>query len=301
MQIAKSVGGQIVSADSQQVYRGMNIGTGKVSLEERMGVIHHLIDVVEPEEEMTAAKYADLARPIVDRAATPVVIAGGTMLYIRALLYGVADGPPADESLRKKLEVWANDNGLPALHKKLQVVDPKAAQKIHATDLRRMVRALEVFELTGQRLSELQKRHDFSKLTPRWPYRQIALAPNREVLYPKINQRVNDMMSDGLLDEVKGLASRGLSPADHRSQRAIGYNEIHQHLSGELELETAVSLIKRNSRRYARRQVSWYRADSRTEWFETAVDIDVEAVSNYLTGKSDETSFGSNGSRDSRF
>jgi tRNA dimethylallyltransferase len=270
LELARMVGAEIVSADSQQVYRGMDIGTGKVTPAERAAVPHHLIDVCDPDDEMTAARFLALAdAAIADIAARgrPVVVVGGTMLYVRVLLVGLAAAPPGDPATRARLVEEGREAGGPtALHRRLLAVDPAAAARIHPGDERRLVRALEVLELSGETQTAHHERSDWRTLPLRYPVRMVGLAPaEREDLYRRIDARVAGMMAAGLLEEVAGLRARGIRPP-LRSQQAIGYAELHRHLDGELEMAEAVRLIQRNSRHYARRQLSWYRGDERIDW-----------------------------------
>lgn len=283
--LAERVGGEVVSADSQQVYVGMDIGTGKVSAAERARIPHHVIDVIRPDEQMTAARFvalADAAIADVSRRGKVVVVAGGTGLYVRALLFGLFEGPAADAALRARLCAEADaGGGAPALWERLRSVDPDSAARIERNDLRRIVRALEVHELTGTPMSVHQARHDFRRLPLRYPVRLVGLAPERERLYQRIEARVDGMMQAGLLGEVERLRAAGVGPA-YRSQAAIGYAELHQYLDGASSLEGAVWRIKQNSRRYARRQVVWYRNDARVRWHREPSEIDLEALERYL-------------------
>ena len=284
MALAERVGGEVVSADSQQVYRGMDIGTGKVSAAERARIPHHLIDVVEPDDEMTAARFVALAdEAIADmhRRGKPVVVAGGTGLYVRALLLGLFPGPPADPELRARLEAEADERGTEALWQRLAEVDPDLAPRIDKNDRKRTIRALEVFELTGEPMSAHQARHDFRTLPRRYPARLVGLGPERDQLYAAINRRVEGMVAAGLVDEVRGLRDAGFGPT-LRSQQAIGYAEIHQHLDGALDLDRAVELIQRNSRRYARRQRTWYRPDPTVAWYGGPLDVPVDELGRFL-------------------
>jgi tRNA dimethylallyltransferase len=286
IELARRVGAEVVSADSQQVYRGMDIGTGKASAAERAAVPHHLVDVVAPDEEMTAARFAELAdRAIAAIAARDrrIVVCGGTGLYVRILLYGLFDAPPADPSLRAELAADADRLGTPALWERLAAVDPAAAARIDRNDRKRLVRALEVFLLTRTPISEHQRRHDFRTLPRRYPALLIGLAPARDELYPRIEARVDQMIAAGLVDEVRALRAAGYLPP-LRSQQAIGYAEIHAHLAGATGLSSAIDLIKRNSRRYARRQLTWYRGDSTVEWFEDPARVDLDSLERYLCG-----------------
>jgi len=278
--LAEKAGAEIVSADSQQVYRGMDIGTGKATAAERARAPHHLIDVVEPDDEMTAARFVALAdAAIADLAARGrrAIVAGGTGLYVRALLYGLFDGPPADPTLRAELAAR------PDLHARLVAVDPEMAAKIDPNDTKRLVRALEVHALTGVTMSEHQRRHDHKNAPPRHEHVVIGLAPPRDALYRGIDARVDRMFAEGLVAEVEQLRARGFRPP-MRSQEAIGYAEVHAHLDGAIDRARCVELVKRNSRRYARRQISWYRPDQRVAWHETPADVDLAALERYLAG-----------------
>ena len=283
--LAERTGAEIVSADSQQVYIGMDIGTGKVSAADRARIRHHLIDVIPADEQMTAARFVELADQAIAGAAAlgkPVVVAGGTGLYVRALLFGLFEGPPADQDLRNRLSAEAeSDGGAPALWQRLSRIDHESALRIERNDLRRIIRALEVYELTGTTMSEHQARHDFRKLPFRYPVRIVGLSPERSTLYPRIDARVDAMMDAGLLDELRRLRAAGIGP-DHRSQAAIGYTELHQYLDGTVTLDKAVRRIKQSSRRYARRQMSWYRGDDRIVWYHEPSDIDLAALERYL-------------------
>jgi len=281
LELARAAGAEIVSADSQQVYRGMDNGTGKASAAERAEVRHHLIDVIDPDQEMTAARFCELAdRAIADAAArsVPVVVAGGTGLYVRALLLGLFAGPPADPALRARLRA----EGLPALRARLAEADPMSAARIDPNDEKRTIRALEVLELTGEPMSVHQERHDHRRVEPRYPARVIGLSPARPELYRRIDERVDQMMSAGLLDEVIRLRAAGYG-LHLRSQLAIGYAELHRHLDGVLPLGDSIRLIQRNSRHYARRQLSWYRGDPAVTWHPDPRAVAIDDLERYLT------------------
>ena len=280
LDLARAVGGEIVSADSQQVYRGMDIGTGKVSAAERALVAHHLIDVCNPDQEMTAARFAEMADEAIAGAAlrgAPVVVAGGTGLYVRALLFGLFAGPPADPALRSRLRA----EGLPALWQRLAAADPASAARIDRNDEKRIIRALEVLELTGEPMSLHQERHDHRRVAPRYPARLVGLDPPRAELYRRIDARVDQMMAAGLIDEVRRLRAAGYGP-ELRSQAAIGYAELHRHLDGVLPLGESVRLIQRNSRHYARRQLSWYRGDPTVTWHPEPRAVAIDDLERYL-------------------
>lgn len=269
LELAENFGMEVVSADSRQVYLGMDIGTAKATLEERSRVPHHLIDVVAPAEDFTTADFARLGgeaiREICARGRLPVLV-GGTGLYIRTLTEGLVDAPAGSSELRRELLEKESSEGEGTLHRLLQAADPEMASRLAPRDQVRIVRALEVFEVTGTRLSELQEAHGFTEK----PFRllKIGLAPEREELYRRIDLRVEKMMADGLLDEVKSLLDRGFSPS-LKALQTIGYRESILHLRGELDLAETVSRIQRDSRRYAKRQFTWFRKDTSIIWVDS--------------------------------
>jgi tRNA dimethylallyltransferase len=274
---------EIVSADSQQVYRGMDVGTAKATAEERAGVRHHLIDVVTPSEEMTAARYAALAdQAIADIAARGrhPIVAGGTGLYVRALLHGLFEGPPADPVLRARLE----RKGAPALHARLAAVDPEAAARIDANDLRRIVRALEVHELTGTPISVHQRAHDIRRAPRRYPARVVGLDPPRALLARRIEERVQRMLAAGLVDEVRALAAAG-HDLGRRAFDAIGYREARAYLRGELPLDAIAATMTAATRRFARRQLAWFRSEPEVAWYNAPDDVPLSALAEWLTAR----------------
>jgi tRNA dimethylallyltransferase len=282
LELAMRLGGEVVSVDSQQVYIGMDIGTGKVGAEERSRVPHHLLDVVRPDQEMTMARYIELAdRAIAEVAARGRVpiICGGTGLYVRGLLLGLFEGPPEDKELRKELTAL----GAEQLHAELARVDPTSAARIDRNDIKRMVRALEVLRLTGETMSAHQARHDHKTMPRRYEARLVGLNPDRERLYTAIDARVDEMIAGGLEREVEALRAAGYVPP-LRSQQAIGYAELHDVAGGQLERGRAIELIKRNSRHYARRQISWYKPDQTITWHPSPADVDLAELERYLAG-----------------
>ncbi len=271
--LAKRFNGEVISADSMQIYRYMDIGSAKPTKEETEGIPHHLIDVVNPDEPFSVARYLELAnlaaQDIISRGKLPI-IAGGTGLYISSFVDNVKfTQSETDFKLREKLLKEAEDIGYEALHKRLLEIDPKAAEGIHPNNVKRVVRALELFETTGLTLSE---QNENSKTEPS-PYEPImlALSTEREVLYERINLRVDLMLKSGLLDEIKKLKAMGFTK-DMQSMQGIGYKEILSYLDGVLSLDEAIELVKKNSRNYAKRQLTWFRRDDRFKWLDCMAD-----------------------------
>lgn len=268
-ELAKHFRMEVMSADSRQVYRGMDIGTAKATRSEQEMVPHHLIDVADPDQDFSAADFSQLGREIAEeiwaRGHIPMVV-GGTGLYIRGLIEGLLDAPAGDKELRKKLKEIEKNEGDGALHRRLQKVDPHLAQRLHPHNKVRIIRALEVFTLSGRKLSELQEEHSFSDC----PFRtlKIGLLPEREVLYQRIDERAETMMTAGLLDEVRALLGKGYSP-QLKALKTIGYRESILYLQGKLSFEEAISLIQRDTRRYAKRQITWFRKDRSIIWVDS--------------------------------
>ncbi len=276
VELAIALSGEVINCDSMQVYRGMDIGTAKPTIEERKGIAHYLFDVVDPDEEFNAAVYRFLALPLVEDIASRgkiSLVVGGTGLYIKSLLSGLFDCPPADLALRKSLRKELKDFGTAGLYKRLENIDPESALKIHANDGVRITRALEIFYLTGRLYSEIRRGHGFqSKYLSAF---KICLDIDRETLYDRINKRCAVMVENGLIDETEELLSKGYSPS-LKSMNAIGYRHIIKYLYGEYSLEEAVHNLQRDTRRYAKRQLTWFRADPEYTWvtpddFDTAI------------------------------
>ncbi len=267
LQVAEHLQTEIVSADSMQVYRHMDIGTAKLPSRARRGIVHHMLDVSEPWELFTVHDYALGARTavadMVCRGKVPVVV-GGTGLYIRALMDGYDfTGTSRNSALRTELEAESIAYGSAALHDRLSALDPEAAGRIHPNDARRIIRALEIVLDSGQPVRKNHRPDEFAgQIVPV----MIGLDVPRTVLYARINQRVDEMMERGLEGEVRGLLAMGCR-SEHTSMQAIGYKELVSHVRGECSLENAVHMIKQASRRYAKRQLSWFRADHRIEWY----------------------------------
>lgn len=260
---------EVISADSRQVYRLMDIGTAKPSPAERQQVPHHLLDVVWPDEPFDAAQFARQADPviagIIARGRLPVLV-GGTGLYIRALTAGLAEVPPADPAVRRRWEEFAAAQGEGALHRRLTEVDPVTAARLHANDLVRLVRALEVFELTGTPLSTWHAGHGFRQPS----YRLLKLAPQveREELYRRIDERAVAMFAGGLVEETSALLAAGYS-GDLKSLQTIGYREALRLLAGACTGAEALAELQQATRRYAKRQMTWFRAEPGLIWVDS--------------------------------
>jgi len=265
--LAKQFGAEIVSADSQQVYKGMDLGTAKLASSLRSQVKHYLIDEVSPCDPFDAAifvQHADKAIADIQARNKRAFIVGGTGLYIKALLFGLCAAPARDEVFRQQLAIEMQRLGSAYFHQQLAKKDPEAALSIHPNDTSRIVRALEICHVTQKTASEFYQAHKFGEC--KYPFLKIGLKRDRAILYENINQRVEKMMAQGLLAEVEQLlAQYGKSP---RAFLAVGYRELILHLEGKLSLEDAVELIKRNSRRYAKRQLTWFNGDKEINWFE---------------------------------
>jgi tRNA dimethylallyltransferase len=263
---AKTFGGEIISADSMQVYRHMDIGTAKPTIEERARARHHLIDVVDPDEEFDAARFSRMAREItlaVDRRGAVPIVAGGTGLYIKAMLYGLFRAKATDPLTRQRLKQEVAEVGPESLHRRLAVIDPQAADRIHPHDTFRIIRALETTAATGKPITDHHRRHGFRKS----PFRVIkfGMDMDRQALYDRIDCRVDAMIEAGLLDEVRGLLSMGYG-GELKSMQSIGYRHMVDFTTGRLTWDEAVRTLKRDTRRFAKRQLTWFRADKEIVW-----------------------------------
>jgi tRNA dimethylallyltransferase len=258
---------EIINADSMQIYRGMDIGSAKPSLKERSLVTHHLIDIKDPDEEFSAAQFKEEAKSRITSLAQEnklTLVVGGTGFYIRALAKGLFPAPSADLRLREELKEKEKTRGKWTLYRELEKVDPKAASTIHPNDTFRIIRALEIFYLTGTPISQQQKKHQFKD--SHFKALKIGLMRDRSEIYHRIEQRVDNMIKGGLVDEVKQLLNRGYSPTIKPFQ-SLGYKQILGYLQGSLSMDEAVRLIKRNTKRYAKRQLTWFRKDPDIRWF----------------------------------
>ncbi len=266
IEFAMNFKGEIISADSMQVYRYMSIGTAKPTSEEQVCVPHHMIDIADPDEPFDAARYSRMTRQIImdlhKKGVTPFVV-GGTGLYIKTLVHGLFEPKSTDPNVRKRLREEADAFGTIFLHERLKKTDPDTAGRIHPNDTYRIIRALEVNEVTGRTISAHHHEHLFQDN----PFRvlKIGLQMEREKLYDRINRRVDAMIDAGLVDEVKSLLEKGYSP-DLKSMQSIGYRHMADFIKGDLSWDEASRTLKRDTRRYAKRQLTWFKADPEITW-----------------------------------
>lgn len=271
IELAKEFDGEVVSCDSMQIYKGMDIGTAKITKEEMDGIPHHIIDIIEPDKEFTVSDYSNLAkekiREINSRGKIPIFV-GGTGLYINSLVYDLdfTEVRP-NYDIRDKYETLVEEKGNDYVHNILSEIDPESAKKLHPNDSRRVIRAIEIYESTGEKMSERNK--NFRKPNKDYDIYMLGLKMDRQKLYKRINKRVDIMIDNGLLEEVNSLLRDGFN-RDMVSMQAIGYKEIIDYIEGNTSLEEAITILKRNSRRYAKRQLTWFRKEERVNW------IDVE-------------------------
>ena len=287
IRLAKETGGEIISADSMQVYRHMDIGSAKIMKEEMEGVPHYLVDVLEPEEEFNVVRFQQMAKEAAERiwekGKIPLVV-GGTGFYIQALLYDIDftenDG---DESYRRQLEQKASDEeGASELYEMLKAVDLKAAQEIHPRNIKRIVRALEFYHQTGKKISEHNETQR-QKMSP-YNYAYFVLTDERGRLYERIDRRVDLMMEQGLLDEVRYLKKRGVRK-DSTAMQGLGYKELYAYLEGEYPLDEAVRIIKRDTRHFAKRQLTWFKRERDVIWADKSViGQDEQKLADYMLG-----------------
>ena len=276
--VAREVGGEVVTADSMQVYRGMDIGTAKPTLEEQQGIAHHLIDIVEPDEEFSVTQYVALADEVIrdiHARGKVAIVSGGTGFYISALVDRWEFPPqPADMAFRERMRDEAERLGVETLHARLRAIDPTSADRLHPNDIKRIIRALEVFETTGRPLSSYAYKPGDGAHPG--PYRPLlyGLTLPREILYERLERRVHAQLEAGLLEEVRRLYDGGYGP-ELSSMKGITYRQLVGYLRGEYDFQTAIDLMVRDNRRYAKRQFTWFNADKRMRW----IDVTTEEAS----------------------
>lgn len=271
--IAKRLGGEIINADSLQVYKYLNIGTAKPTSQELSDITHHLIDIVSPDEDFNAGIFRSTAADTIeelDKENKNIILVGGTYLYVKTLLSGLIESLPANKEIRENIKKLRLTFGLRYVYDRLKELDPEAASKIHPNDYVRAERALEVNYLTGQKMSEFQSKHNFEDQD--YSYFKIGIFLEREKLRDRIDKRVDKMIDEGLVDEVKELREMGYS-TDLKPMQSIGYKEINQYLDEEIDLDEAIELIKRNTKRFAKRQMTWLRKDDDINWFQKDNDF----------------------------
>ncbi len=275
IQLAQRLNAEIVSVDSRQIYRQMDIGTAKPTAEEQRAARHHLIDCVDISQPFSVADYqslVDVAITDIQNRGKRVLLVGGAGLYFRAIVDGLFEGPGADPSLRKRLEGEAAQFGVDVLHKRLQTCDPESADRIHPNNLVRVIRALEVYELTGTPMSKLQQQWHPEK--QRYPFIAFGLTMPRALLYQRIEQRVDVMLANGLIAEVELLLAAGYA-RDSVALQSFGYRELIAYLDGDCTYLEAISQLKQNTRRFAKRQLTWFRKDTRIEWLDRESTPDI--------------------------
>ena len=274
--LAPHLSAEIISADSRQIFKFMDIGTAKPSPEELQRVPHHFVDILTPDQDFSAGEFGRQGRETIDnilkRSKTPIVV-GGAGLYIRSLVDGLFDGPHADPELRKHMEEQIESEGTAPLLEELRSVDPAAAVRMLPSHTHRIIRALEVYYATGKPISELHAKKSESAFEPQF----MGLHWERPKLYQNINERVERMMGQGFLEEVRSILQRGYAPGLNALQ-TVGYKEAIEHLEGKITLSRMVELMKQNSRRFAKRQMTWFRADKRIRWLEVGDVSELEAL-----------------------
>ena len=282
VELAELIGAEIVSLDSMAVYRGMDIGTAKPSAEQRRRVAHHLLDIVEPNEDFSLAQYVAAAHDTIAQIKSrgrEILFAGGTPLYLKAMLRGIFEGPEADWEFRRELEAEAAAAGPEALHRRLAEVDPAAAQRLDPQDTRRLIRALEVLQKTGRPISGYQKQ--FDKSCGAEECRVFVLDWPRDVLHRRINQRTEEMFAAGLVDEVRGLLDR-YGRLGRTAAQAVGYSETADHIAGGCDLAAAIERTAARSRQLARRQLTWFRSLSECRWVPVAEPFDANRLARLI-------------------
>ncbi len=278
IEIAGKYSGEIISADSMQIYRYMNVGTAKPTIDEQTHIRHYLIDIIDPDELFDAALFAKMAHEKIiklhEKDIIPFVV-GGTGLYIKALVHGLFRAEPADKNIRMRLKEEEASLGADFLYKRLIECDPDSAERIHPNDTYRIIRALEIYEATEKTISKYHKEHEFADS----PFKvlKIGLHMDRDVLYDRIDQRVDAMIGAGLVDEVKELLDRGYSK-DIKSMQAIGYRHMVDFIEKRISWNEALRTLKRDTRRYAKRQLTWFRADTEITWVEPEQVNDIQQL-----------------------
>lgn len=281
--LAKKINGEIISADSMQIYKYMDIGTAKVSKEEMENIPHYMLDIVYPDEDFTVAEYKEKAEYYIHKinmsGKIPIIV-GGSGLYLNSIVYELKfTRVETNEEFRKKYNQIADTYGNQYIYDELCKVDPLSAQRINPNDRKRIIRALEIFHETGKPMSYYNK--DFRKEVDKYNLAMFGLTMDRRKLYPRINKRVDEMIEKGLIEEVQKLLDMGYTK-DLVSMQGIGYKEIIPYLEGKIELDKAIEILKRNTRRFAKRQLTWFRRDNRIEWIDVSQFDSIDEVTEFI-------------------
>jgi tRNA dimethylallyltransferase len=286
--LAHRLNGEIISGDSMQIYKGMDIGTAKITEAEMEGIKHHLLDIKNPDEDFSVAEFQHRVRPLIEeisnQSKTPMIV-GGTGLYIQSVLYNYQfTENPSDPEFRSNMELVLKEKGEQAIHEMLEKIDPESASKIHPNNSRRVIRALEVFHCTNKPMSEYINSQEQELL---YDVALVGLTMDRDILYERINKRVDIMVAQGLFEEVKWLYDNGIR--NTQSIQAIGYKEIYDYFDGKITFDDAINQLKQNSRRYAKRQLTWFRNKMDVNWFDMTPPINynnmVDEIFTYIAGK----------------
>jgi tRNA dimethylallyltransferase len=288
VELAKKLNTEVISADSMQIYKGMDVGTAKITEEEKCGIIHHMIDIVNPDEDYSVSEFKNDAENIIDNLLIKnkiPVITGGSGLYVNSLIYDLDfSNAKSNEKLREYYTYYYKEHGEDALYDKLMKIDPASAEKIHKNNVKRVIRALEVYDITGKKFSDINT--DIRKESNKYDCILIGLSMERKVLYERINQRVDEMLSNGLAEEVKTLIENGYDK-NLVSMRGIGYKEIIDYIEGNTDLEETTYILKRNTRRFAKRQYTWFLKDKKVKWFSMdnldGIDNTIKNILKYIS------------------
>jgi tRNA dimethylallyltransferase len=273
LEIAKTINGEILSGDSLQVYRYLDIGTAKPTKEERTQIGHHLIDIKDPDEEFNAGLFRQCANSVIRKLTkkrTNLIVVGGTYLYVRVLLHGLIAGAGGNKEIRDRFRVLKSSYGVGYVYEKLKSLDPESALGIHSNDYVRIERALESYYLTGEKISTLQKQHGFRD--DEYRYLKIGLYDQRDAIRRRIEDRVDSMIRNGFIEEVKEIRSMGFSPT-LKPLQSIGYRQVNRYLDNKISLKTAIELTKRDTKRLAKRQMTWLKSDKEINWYRLPEDL----------------------------
>lgn len=275
IEIAKRVNGEIISADSLQVYRYLDVGTAKPTKDEQKEVAHHLIDIIDPDEEFNVGIFRKCAKSVISKlkgTQTKIIVVGGTYLYVRVLLHGLIQSVASNKEIRDRLRILKSSLGVGYVYEKLKSLDPDSASRIHVNDYVRIERALESYFITGHKISYLQSKHGFK--TNEFDYIKIGLYDERDAIRRRIDDRVDSMIKSGFIEEVERIRRMGFVPT-LKPLQSIGYRQISQYLDEDISLNRAIELIKRDTKRLAKRQMTWLRKDKEINWYRVPLDMNL--------------------------